>query len=160
MAGFRANVIGFKDLSQSLKDVLHTLSPPETAELMAIGGEVIAEGVRDNIRRQGLVESGHLLETVSVYKINQFASGVRVSAVYAAVHEFGYTGVITARQRAFFWAMWYETKEDMWKALALSRTYTIPQRSYFRPAVDEQRGRAIRAIAGEARERVEMAAAQ
>ena len=38
--------------------------------------------------------------------------------------------------------MYYETGDEMWKALALSTTYTlaaVPARPYFRPAIDENK---------------------
>jgi len=70
---------------------------------------------------------------------------IEFDIVYSAVHEYGlYNQVITPRQRRFFWAMWNQTKDEMWKALALSVTYTIPPRPYLRPAIDETRREAMR----------------
>lgn len=59
---------------------------------------------------------------------------------YAAIHEFG--GVInvpvTAQMRGFFWAMWYDTGEEKWKFMALTKKTVfkikMPQRQYLEPA--------------------------
>lgn len=57
--------------------------------------------------------------------------------VYAAVHEYGARITITAKMRRFFWAKWFETGADMWRALALTKKafVTIPARPYFAPAL-------------------------
>ena len=57
------------------------------------------------------------------------------------------TFTITERQRRFFWARWYATGDEMWKALALSVTYTIPARPYLRPAIDAERTYAMALVA-------------
>ncbi len=50
---------------------------------------------------------------------------------YPKVHEMGWEIPRTLRMRKFFWAKWHETREDFWKAMAISNkpTVTIPQRS-------------------------------
>lgn len=56
---------------------------------------------------------------------------------YAAIHQFG--GIthptVTVNSKKFFWAMWFETKNDMWKAMALKSVgsklnVVIPPRPY------------------------------
>jgi hypothetical protein len=60
---------------------------------------------------------------------------------YAAIHEFGGTikVVVTAKMRSFFWAMWFETKDDKWKAMALTKKtefkIEMRKRPYANPAV-------------------------
>jgi phage gpG-like protein len=55
---------------------------------------------------------------------------------YAKIHQFG--GVIdqtiTDQQRRFFWAKYYSSENEMFKAMALSKTLhiVIPQRRYLR----------------------------
>ncbi len=68
-----------------------------------------------------------------------FEVDVIVGVVYGAAHEFGVTVTITPKQRRFFWAMFKKTETDMWRALALSTTYTIPARPYLRPAIDTRK---------------------
>lgn len=65
----------------------------------------------------------------------RWAIDVGTNVIYAAAQEFGYIGTVTERQRAFFWHMYAETGEGMWRALALSKQYVIPMRPYLRPAV-------------------------
>ena len=55
---------------------------------------------------------------------------------YAAVHNEGGTikMKVTKKMRSFAWAMWYKTKDESWKGLALTKkktlTITIPQRKF------------------------------
>lgn len=148
---FRMTVVGVKDVNAAFGDILRAFRPPQTAALMLPGAEVIAEEARNNVLDNDLVQSGDLYEGIKAVKVNQYAAGVRVDVPYGAVHEFGLENqVITERQRAFFWAMHAETGEDMWKALALSYSYTIPARPYLRPAIDTTKRAAVEAIMREA----------
>ncbi|MEQ9023500.1 MAG: phage virion morphogenesis protein, partial [Pseudomonadales bacterium] len=59
---------------------------------------------------------------------------------YAGIHNKGgqLKVKVTAKSRRFFWAMWYQTKNDMWKAMALTKkrymTITIPKRQFIGPS--------------------------
>lgn len=157
MVSIKATVIGRSEMEENTKEILRRFSHPETARIMLPGAEAIAMQVRKNIVKQGLVDTGELLGSVRAYMVNQFASGVIVDKVYAAVHEYGLQNwVITPKQRSFFWAMWYQEGDSLWKALALSETYTIPARPYFRPAIDEAKGEARKAIVKEINSRLEL----
>jgi len=145
--GFGMNVAGVKEVVATFGDIARAFSPPELASLMLVGAEIIAEHARNNVLDQELVDTGDLYDSIEAYKINQWSAGVKVSVVYGAVHEFGLERQpITPKQRRFFWAKFKETGESMWKALALSETYTIPARPYLRPAIDENRQETLRAI--------------
>jgi len=95
---------------------------------------------QQNVMAQGLYDTMALHDSIKPVKVNQYRVDVQAGdeeVVWAAVHEFGLDKqIITDRQRAFFWAMWSAEGDEMWKALALSETYTIPARPYLRPAVD------------------------
>ena len=68
----------------------------------------------------------------------RWAIDVGTNVEYAAVQEFGLQNQpITDKQRRFFWAKFIETANPMWRALALSDTYTVPAHPYLRPALDE-----------------------
>ena len=143
----KMKVIGYQEVHDKFGRILKAFSPPQTAQLMLHGAEVMAEAVRDNILAQELVDSGDLYDSIEAYIINQYAAGVKTDLVYAAVHEFGLENQpITEKQRRFFWAMFASTNDDMWKALALSQTYTIPARPYMRPAIDENKDEALDAV--------------
>ena len=134
---FSIKVKGVNDFNKGLQDVAKALGPPHMAEGLRKSGEVIQHKAQENLLEQELYLTGKLYDDIKVVVVNQYAVEILVDSDYGAVHEFGYTGVITPRQRSFFWAKWYETQDDMWKALALSHTYTIPARPYLRPASDD-----------------------
>lgn len=156
---FKLGAVKATELGKQFDKLAKALSPPETATLMTHGAEVIAEQARRNIQDQGLVDTGDLLNSVEVYKVNQYSAGIRVGVIHAAVHEFGlFNHPITPRQRRFFWAMHRQTGDPMWKALALSATYTIPSRPYLRPAIDTEKQSAIAAIVREGAKMLKRAA--
>ncbi len=68
------------------------------------------------------------------------------SVPYAAIHEYGGEThpQVTAKSRAFFWAMYKQTQLPMWKGMALTKksnfNINIPARPYLHPAVDESKG--------------------
>ena len=146
---FRREAIKLGDLKKNLADLMGLAPQGKIADAMEDGAWVIALQARDNALAQGLFKSGDLIDNIVPRKINQFRVDVEARMIYSAAHEFGVTVEITEKQRGFFWAMWAETKDDMWKALALSTTYTIPARPYLRPAIDERSLTAIR-VAGKA----------
>ena len=133
---FKIKVLNLKQLEQKFVKLGHMIPGDALADALEDGAWVIALEARDNAVAQGLIDSGDLIDSILPVKINQFRVDVRVNVVYGAAHEFGTTVEITERQRRFFWAKFSETGDDMWKALALSETYTIPARPYLRPAID------------------------
>ena len=63
-----------------------------------------------------------------------------VSLPYARVHEYGGVIPITQRMRGFFWHKFYQTADEKWKFMALSRagSFTIKARPYLRPALADE----------------------
>lgn len=69
-------------------------------------------------------------------------NGINISSnkAYAALQQFGGTITptipITPKVRKYFWARWYESKDDKWKGLALTKktsltpTIKVPARPY------------------------------
>ena len=52
---------------------------------------------------------------------------------YAEIHNEGGKITITRSQQKYFWAMWYKTKKDYWKYLALKKVGSyieIPKRQF------------------------------
>lgn len=141
---YQEEVLGLKDLTQNLKAIAKVAGGAELADSLATGAQEIVWQARQNIMKQGLYDTMDLWKSVKVVKVNQYRVDIRVGVIYGAVHEFGLEKQkITDKQRRFFWAMYAQTKDDMWKALALSETYTIPARPYLRPAVDEMKKAAV-----------------
>ena len=152
----KTEVIGYKDFDKKMKALAYAVRPQVgLAESLADGAQVIADAAKHHAARQGLYETYALIDSIEPVKVNQYRVDVRVGVPYGAVHEYGGTFTITDRQRRFFWAKYAETNDDMWKALALSKTYTIPPRPYLRPAIDEHKQAAIQAAGDSVRAIVE-----
>lgn len=90
----------------------------------------------------GMAREGFVRITIEPGPRLRMQKGTNV--VYAWIHEFGGTIriPITKKSRGFFWAMWYETGDDKWKAMALTPktmfTIRMPARPFLGPAlVDE-----------------------
>jgi len=148
MAHAKERVLGVSELTGYFKALAREAPGKVTAEMVRQGAEVILDAAKANIRVTFENQTGALENSGKVVMVNQYSADVIFDIVYSAVHEYGLANqVITERQRRFFWAMYSNTGEDMWKALALSRTYTIPARPYLRPAIDSHKSKAADVMA-------------
>lgn len=87
-----------------------------------------------------LNRSKGLLSTIEVRPQSKSSIIISVNSPYAAIHQFGGTVnpiiPITSKMRKFFWAKFYETNQNNWKALALTKkkelkpVISIPARPY------------------------------
>lgn len=77
--------------------------------------------------------------SIEVRPYNKTGVIITSNSPYAAIHQFGgnikQDFEITPKMRKFFWAKHYETKDEMWKALALKkgrikREFDMPARPY------------------------------
>lgn len=83
-------------------------------------------------------DKGSLLnKTGNLRKIHARVSGNSVvfssDTDYAALHNYGGEIPVTKARKKFFWAMYYKTKKEYWKGLALKPVgsmITIPQRQF------------------------------
>jgi len=131
-------VIGFKDLNKSIKELARAVSGSDLADALKDGAWEIVDQARDNARAQGLEKTGALIQAIRPVAINQYRVDIIVDVPYGATQEFGLAEQrITDLQRRFFWYMWSWDKDPVWRALALSETYTIPAKPYMRPAIDD-----------------------
>jgi len=132
----RMEVVGVKELRLNLQKARDIVGGAEMADIMwhAVDRTVVLLA-RQNTYRQ-FKTTGNLANHIKAVKVNQYRVDIVVDAPHGAVHEYGGTFAITPRQRRFFWAKWRQTGDEMWRALALSQTYTIPARPYLRPAID------------------------
>jgi len=143
MAHAKERVLGIKDLTGYFRALARDAPGKMTADMVRQGAEVILEEAKANVRANFENQTGALENSGKVVMVNQYAANIEFDIVYSAVHEYGLENQpITDRQRRFFWAMWYEDGNEMWKALALSQTYTIPARPYLRPAIDSHKDKA------------------
>jgi hypothetical protein len=152
----RTAVKGLDELGDSFRSIARAVSPQgKLADMMLAGGEVGVTAVKLHILKQRLFKTGALLESVKAVKINQFRVDIIVDRVYAAAHEYGATIIVpvTAKSRRFFWAMYFQTNDDKWRAMALSKKTSfvveIKARPYVRPALKQERFSIIAAIQSE-----------
>lgn len=107
------------------------------------GGEAMQELVTLNVRKQDLVDTGNLVNSIQKQPANLTGSGAEVlvgtNTIYAPIHEFG--GVITPKTAK---ALVFQTEDGAWHTV---NKVTIPARPYMRPAVDEGKQRIADAVA-------------
>lgn len=133
-------------MTTNLRRIERLVQGGQWAESLLAGANVLVEAIQDNIR-ESLYDTGALHDSVRAEVVDLSRVDIGVYSVYAAVHEYGLRDQrITPRQRAFFWAKYSETGNGMWKALALSPSYTIPARPYVRPAIDTEALAAVKTI--------------
>lgn len=143
MTTFKMDVLGTEDLKGDLRRIAEGVKPPHVTEMVKKGADVILDQTQRNILERELYDKGDLYDNTKLVVDGPFTVAIEVGVPYGRVHEYGGTFTITPKQRRFFWAKWAETGDSMWKALALSETYTIPPRPYLRPAVDEKKDEAV-----------------
>jgi len=144
------SVTGLDVLKKRLSRIASAMLGPTVQRVSLAGAQIQTNTVQKHIIQQKLVDTGNMLQNTQTIADGQFSAKTVVNVDYAAAHEFGLKNQrITARQRRFFWAKHAETGDDMWKALALSTTYTIPARPYFRPAISEAKKLVRQAMARE-----------
>jgi len=142
---FKVKAIGFGDLNKNLRKIVVSVNSEQSGIAEAIAqavGETIIPVARSNVYDR-FDTSGRLADAIQVRKVNQWQVNIGVFAPHGAVHEFGGTFEVTDKQRAFFWHMFRKEGDEKWKALALSKTYTIPARPYLMPAIDQEIGNAM-----------------
>ena len=132
---------GLDVFTAQMKRVASLVPAGDVADILVSGGNVIVEEAKDNVLRQGLVDTGALYDSIIAVPVGKTKVDILVNVPYGAVHEYGLPkggkGMwsATARQIRFFWAKYMETKNPMWKAMALKGGYTIKPRPYVTPAI-------------------------
>lgn len=83
-----------------------------------------------------LIKDEHLMDSID-YKVEGDSVVIFSDLPYAEIHNEGGTISVTAQMKKYFWAKHYEAKEaglvdvaDLWKACALAKKITIPQRQF------------------------------
>lgn len=144
----RAEVKGLGELQAAINAEINKLEARKSTALRA-GGDVIAERIKHKMYGLFEIGTGKMYKSVHVTTVSKEEVEVREGPLpYVFAQEFGLPNQpITPKQRRFFWAKFFETANSMWRALALSATYTIPARPHFRPGVDEAKHDAALAIA-------------
>lgn len=91
-------------------------------------------------RNRGLLtKSGTLKRGIKIKSTtsNRVVTGVDDAIKYANIHNDGGTIKITRKMKHFFWYMYFKTKDEFWKNLALKKgDITIPQRKFIGESTD------------------------
>ena len=103
----------------------------------------VEKGMRKKVRQtQAGFEGGKKESIRKVMATGSKIEGIIGSKVpYAAIHEYGgkTTPTTSYKARSYFWWAYFETGDEKWKAMALSRksrfSRDIKERPYLRPAV-------------------------
>lgn len=94
-------------------------------------------------QRAVLVKGGHLKRSIRILRQGKQSVTVGSNLPYAGIHNEGgkIEQTITPKQRAFFWAKFEETDNDMWKRMALSKKLKIriPRRQFLGNSTDLQK---------------------
>lgn len=120
-------------LDNRFKEVIAAASGDNILKALKAGGEVVRNHAKLNIQAQELVDTGNLLNSISVQEGSGGKSDATVeigtNVEYAAIHEFG--GVI------------HQT--NAW-GKGIEQTIHIPARPYLRPALDENESSIVDAV--------------
>lgn len=83
-----------------------------------------------------LIKDEHLMDSID-YRIEGRNVVIYSDLVYAQIHNEGGTIPVTPPMKKYFWAKYYEADEagledvaELWKACALAKEITIPQRQF------------------------------
>lgn len=111
-------------LDNKFKEVIAAASGENIMKALLAGGEVVRNHAKLNIQAQELVDTGTLLNSISVQEGSEGKTDATVeigtNLEYAAIHEFG--GSIN--------------QNNAW-GREISQTIHIPARPYLRPSLDE-----------------------
>jgi len=115
------------DLSEVMQNFATNRLGPDIRNDVAIGGNPTWP---DRVHPPGKANLAYVDRTLQLSSGSNFARASFGNGLpFAMVHEMGTTIHRTPQMRKFFWAKWYETKDDFWKGMALSKKdIVIPAR--------------------------------
>lgn len=131
-----------KQLAARLAARIQALQPnsPELRKAFSQIGAVISAQAQINVRSLGLIDTGRLLNSLRWEYLDNGKTGIRVGSFgvpYAAVHEFGFRGMVTVRahQRVTSMAFGRPIPTVSVPVAAHSRRVNIRKRPYLAPAI-------------------------
>lgn len=151
-------------LKQKEKEIAHLISTqlPEIVGVMAVNhfklnfqneawGRVKWKEVQRGWTRTGVRDDHKILTNTSdlgrsiEYKPESGKVTIFSDKIYAAIHNYGGKITVTEKMKKWAWAMYYKTKSENYKALALTKKshITIPQRQFI--GEDEELNNKIKA---------------
>lgn len=136
MPGAMYEIVGSEELMAKLRQ-LGALTRDEELDALEVGGVIIRDKARDNIRGQGLVKEGGLLESLTVERRDKDVAVGTPLGFRGWIHETG--GTITAKRKPYLMIR-------MGDGFRKKKSVTIPKRAFLRPAVEETKDSVARAI--------------
>lgn len=126
-------------LEKSLSRIDEGIRGKAAEEMLVRGGQVFVKHAKINAKGKLRHLTGRLLNSIDTY--NPSPSQIEIGSkgvIYAAIHEFGGT-IYAKRAKALHWV-----DDDGNEYFA--KSVRIPERSYLRPAFDENKAEALRAM--------------
>jgi len=129
--------LDYTEFSKWLSKISDDMKGKTARSAISAGGFTLEKHIKLNIDKQGLRDTGRLINSVSVGDIKANASGYECyvgprGVIYARIHEFGGT-IVPKRAKMLHWVD-KTTGKDVFAMRAV-----IPARPYMRPAIDENK---------------------
>ncbi len=138
----RTRLKGFDKLTKDLNQIAKFVANNKV-ELLLEPATELSLSVKKQILTKGLIDTKTLLHSVHIRVSGETVEVVEGPLAYVLAQEYGlFNQKITPRQRGFFWYSYKQSGDEMWKALALSDTYSIPATPHFRPGITMGRAKA------------------
>lgn len=131
------HIEGMKELNKKLIAIGQEMGSDTAMDAVRAGGHAMEAQIKINIRSQGLIDTGNLINSIQVRDVKESGQGAECTVgsagvIYAAIHEFGGT-ILPKRAKMLSWIS-KRTGERIF-----AKSVTIPARPYIRPAVDEHK---------------------
>lgn len=116
-------ITGLKKIENDLKRAINT-------KLSAISADLYIEEIKDNLKKAS--KTGNLAKSFTAKRKGKGKSIVVSDAEYAAIQNYGGKIRVTDKMRKKMWALYKETGNSMYKAIALTKKsfITIKAKNY------------------------------
>jgi len=124
---------------------------PRMVETLLSIGLTLETQIKLNIRSQGLIDTGRLLNSIRHQLEPGGIPAVSIGSFgvpYAAIHEFGFRGAVNVRAhtRVVTQAYGRSITPVAAQVRGFTRNMTIPSRPYFRPAIEKHTSSILKQI--------------
>jgi len=135
-------LVGLVEFDDKMKRMIGLATPPEIDRAFMQGGFVFERAIKQNIRKQQLIDTGNMRASIRAVLVKRATVVVGTHVVYAAIHEFG--GTIRAKNAPFL----VFKMGNQWVRV---KSVNIPARPYMRPAFDKNHKKVVDTIGKELR---------
>ena len=135
----KVTVKGLPELKAKLGKLSAEMKGDATRRATLAGAQVFEGGIKMNIQRQGLIDTGAMIGSVEAKNTSNTEAVVGPSSEYAIYHEYG-TGIYGTRGgRQTPWVYFND------RVGHFVRTRGMPASPFVRPAFDQKKGDALEA---------------